>query len=183
MDKKRTERPVLLNIFVTILGVVEVLCGILLVTMILLQKSRSHGAAAGLAFGAGMGESLFGAQATNILQKITVVLNTIFLVNTTLMAFLGSRHHRTAGGRSVTDDMPPAPIAAPASSGPMSRGPMEMSPSAPVSPAPAATVPSPGPAQQPVMLDIPAATPAPAQAPAPATPVPAGDADPKPVQP
>ena len=167
------------NIIITILGVIEVLCGILLVAMILLQKSRSHGAAAGLAFGAGMGESLFGAQATNILQKITVVLTTIFLVNTTLMAFLGSRRHHGAGGRSVTDDLPstPAPIAAPASSGPISQGPVEMSPSAPVSPAPAATVPSPGPAQQPVMLDVPAATPAPA------APAAEGAADPKPAQP
>ena len=169
----------LINILVTILGVIEVLCGILLVTLILLQKSRSQGAAAGLAFGAGMGESLFGAQATNILQKITVVLTTIFLVNTTLMAFLGSRQHR-AGVRSVTDDMPssPAPIEAPASSGPMSQGParVDMSPSTPISAAPAEGVAPSAPAEQPVMLDTPAPKPAPA-------PAPGGDAGQKPVQP
>lgn len=165
------------NIFITILGIVEVLCGILLVAIILLQKSRSQGAAAGLAFGAGMGESLFGAQASNILQKITVVLTTIFLVNTTLMAFLGSRRHHGGGGRSVTDDLPstPAPITAPAAPGSMTPGPSEMMPGDSE-----ATIPSTAPAQQPVMLDVPAATPAPA---APAAPAAEGAADPKPAQP
>ena len=97
----------LINIVIVIMSILEGLCGILLVAIILLQKSKGQGAAAGLAFGAGMGESLFGAQATNILQKITVVLTTIFLVNTTLLAFIGGRRHH--GGRSVTDSLPSAP--------------------------------------------------------------------------
>lgn len=168
----------LFNIFITILSIVEVLCGVLLVILILLQKSRSHGAAAGLAFGAGMGESLFGAQATNILQKITVVLTTIFLVNTTLLAFLGSRHNRATGSRSLTDDMPstPAPMAAPASSGAMQPG--QTHGGETPTPAPETALPPSGPAQQPVMLDIPAAAPAPEKASAPAD-----DAGQKPAQP
>ena len=43
----------------TLLIVVEVLCCLLLVGLILLQRSKSEGL--GLAFGAGAGEALFGA--------------------------------------------------------------------------------------------------------------------------
>ena len=163
----------LIHVIITLLGIVEAICGVLLVAIILLQKSRSHGAAAGLAFGAGMGESLFGAQATNVLQKITVVLATVFLVNTTLLAFLGSRRHRE-GGRSVTDSLPSAPIEAttPGQGQGMPMG-------GPVSPvatpaAPEAAVPPSGAAAEPVKVD----TPAPAAVPAQAT-----DTDQKPAQP
>ena len=156
----------LTHIIITILSIVEGLCGILLVGIILLQKSRSHGAAAGLAFGAGMGESLFGAQATNILQKITVVLTTIFLVNTTLLAFLGSRRHRD-GGRSVTDGLPSAPIEA-TSPGQGMPGAGPISPAEMPSPAPSpagsgATAPQSGVAGEPMKIDTPAPAAAPAQ--------------------
>ena len=156
-----------------LLSVVEAICGLLLVGIILLQKSRSHGAAAGLAFGAGMGESLFGAQATNILQKITVVLATIFLVNTTLLAVLGSRRHR-AGGGSVTDNLPSAPpieqqqqALGPGPMGPMGTplAPGGM-PSVPMQALPDAPAPQAGAAPEPAQVEV--ATPAPAPEPAPA---------------
>lgn len=101
-----------LSILWTLLAVVNVILCILLIGIILLQKSRSHGAAAGLAFGAGMGEQLFGAQAGNILTKATVILLTAFLVNTTLLAVISGRLH---GSRSVTDSLPneQIPIAGP----------------------------------------------------------------------
>jgi preprotein translocase subunit SecG len=69
-----------------ILVVIEVITCFLLIGLILIQKSKSQGA--GLAFGASMGESLFGAQTGNVLTKVTVWLTIIFLVNTTVLALM-----------------------------------------------------------------------------------------------
>ena len=150
-----------LNIIISILGVLEVLCAILLICIILLQKSRSHGAAGGLAFGAGMGESLFGAQATTVLTKITTILTIFFLVNTTILAVLGGRVHR-GGGQSVTDIIPAAtPL--PAQSAPMAPqgmpGPIQ-SPAPVAAPMPAGPVmPGSGVVGEPVQIDAPAPAP------------------------
>ena len=72
-----------------VLIVVEIICCLLLVGLVLLQRSKSEGL--GLAFGAQMGESLFGAQAGNVLVKVTIWLGIIFLVNTTVLAKIYSR--------------------------------------------------------------------------------------------
>ena len=60
----------------TLFIIIEILCCLLLIGIILLQKSKSEGL--GLAFGAGAGESLFGARAGNVLSKATVVLGIVF---------------------------------------------------------------------------------------------------------
>lgn len=78
---------------------VQVVVGFMLIGIILLQKSKSQGM--GTAFGGGMGESLFGSQVGNVLTKITVVLAFIFLLNSTMLAFMKSSG-RTADV-SVTD--------------------------------------------------------------------------------
>lgn len=70
-----------------VLMAVEILCSILLIGIILIQRTRGQGVG-GLAFGVGMGESLFGAQAGNVLTKITVILAVVFLVNTTILAMI-----------------------------------------------------------------------------------------------
>ena len=57
---------------------VEITCGLLLIGIILMQRSKGQGA--GTAFGGGMGESLFGSRAGNVLTKMTVVLTIIFLI-------------------------------------------------------------------------------------------------------
>jgi len=67
-----------------VLILIEIISSILLVVVVLLQRSKSEGL--GLAFGSQMGESLFGAQAGNILVKVTVWLGIIFMVNTTVLA-------------------------------------------------------------------------------------------------
>jgi len=69
-----------------LLIIVEVIIGLLLIGLILLQRSKDQGL--GLAFGAGMGESLFGSQAVNVLVKITVVLAAVFFLNTMILARL-----------------------------------------------------------------------------------------------
>jgi preprotein translocase subunit SecG len=86
-----------------ILIVLEVATCLLLIGVILLQKTKAHGA--GMVFGAEMGESLFGAQAGNVLTKITIILTTIFLVNTAILSLMGGRSTNTGTG-SVTDSVP-----------------------------------------------------------------------------
>jgi len=84
---------------------VEVVTCVLLVCIILLQKSKGGGM--GLAFGAGVGEALFGAQAGNILTKTTAVLAVVFLVNTTILSLMGAGQHRAAT-KSLADKIAPA---------------------------------------------------------------------------
>ena len=77
------------------LVLVQVLSAILLIVIILLQKSKDEGL--GLAFGSAMGESLFGSRAGNVLTKITVILASVFLVCTFLLAIVTS-HARVERG-------------------------------------------------------------------------------------
>jgi preprotein translocase subunit SecG len=77
---------VLVSIITYLLIAVEVLCSMLLIGVILLQRTKAQGA--GMAFGAGVGESLFGSQVGNVLTRTTVVLGIIFLVNTALLGVL-----------------------------------------------------------------------------------------------
>ncbi|NCC51444.1 MAG: preprotein translocase subunit SecG [Spartobacteria bacterium] len=80
-----------------ILIIVEVLCSLLLIGLVLLQKTKSEGL--GLAFGSGMGETLFGSRAGNVLSKATVTLTIVFLLNTILLAVV----HSGARSRSLMD--------------------------------------------------------------------------------
>ncbi len=66
--------------------VVEVICCLMLIGLILLQRSKGEGL--GLAFGASAGESLFGARAGNVLSKATVILGIVFMVSTLVLGVL-----------------------------------------------------------------------------------------------
>lgn len=70
----------------TLLIIFEVLVSLLLIGLILLQKSREQGL--GMAFGANVGESLFGSRAGNVLTKGTVILGSIFALNTLVLGLL-----------------------------------------------------------------------------------------------
>lgn len=155
---------------------VEFVTCFLLVGVILLQKPRSHGA--GMAFGAGVGESLFGAQTGNVLTKTTVILAIVFLANTTLLYMLGFRIQRS-GRASVVDKVP-------ARTAPARPGPSGGAEQPPLVPGPA------GAETQPLVPAAPAGsagpvTPVPSIPPAPAAPIempaipaPAGGATPPP---
>ena len=80
---------------------VEAITCIMLVVLILLQKSRSEGL--GLAFGSGMGEALFGSRAGNVLTRMTIVFTIVFLANTLVLALLysGGRGQSLMGGYGV----------------------------------------------------------------------------------
>lgn len=87
-------------VFKILLIIVEAICSLLLIGVILLQKTKGEGL--GMAFGAEMGESLFGARASNALVKITIWLGAIFVVNTIVLAMVYSNASR----RSVLSDRP-----------------------------------------------------------------------------
>lgn len=139
-----------MTILTYLLIVVEAIVSFMLIGIILIQKTKSQGM--GLAFGSGMGESLFGAQMGNVLTKTTVVLAIIFLVNTTLLAMIGAGRRAASVTDSVTETVPP-PAAMPASPPP----PMPDAP--PMQPPVVEAVPSPVP-QVPV-TDLSADAPAP----------------------
>jgi len=92
---------------------IEIVTAVLLVAIILLQKIKDEGL--GLAFGAGVGETLFGSRAGNVLTKITIGLAVIFLVDTLILGYIAAGKI-TSG--SVTDQLP-MEHSAPAQSGPM----------------------------------------------------------------
>jgi preprotein translocase subunit SecG len=72
-----------------VLILVEVLSSLLIVGLVLIQRSKSEGM--GLAFGSGAGESLFGARAGNVLSRATTVLAIVFLVTTLLLGIIFSK--------------------------------------------------------------------------------------------
>lgn len=88
-----------------ILVFVEVVCSLLLVGVILVQRTKSQGL--GMALGGQMGEALFGARMGNVMTRVTVILGIVFLVNTTLLAYIGASSRTT----SVTDGVAPPPAA------------------------------------------------------------------------
>ncbi|HMO03227.1 MAG TPA: preprotein translocase subunit SecG [Kiritimatiellia bacterium] len=101
------------SVLLVVLILIEVVCCLLLIGVILLQQSKSQGL--GLAFGGGMGESLFGSRAGNVLTKITIILSIVFLANTTLLGILFS----SSDDRSLVEKVAapaPLPVAAPAAS-------------------------------------------------------------------
>ena len=122
-----------MSILIGFLYVVEVITCLLLGLVVMLQKPK-EGGLGGLA--GGMGEAVFGADAGNVLIKVTVWLGSIFLVNTLVLASLTSKVNSKslmAGEKApapVQQQMPALPPAAPA-------------------PAPAATPAKPAPAPAP----------------------------------
>ena len=76
-----------MNFLIAVLLTVEVATSFLLVLVILAQKSKDQGL--GMAFGGGMGESLFGSRAGNVLTRLTVILAAVFMVSTVFLASSG----------------------------------------------------------------------------------------------
>ncbi len=93
-----------MDILRVLLIVIEVATSLLLIGIILIQKSHSQGM--GLAFGAGMGESLFGSRAGNVLTRATVILASVFLATTLLLAIVFTSSHERSIIDARTGDMP-----------------------------------------------------------------------------
>jgi preprotein translocase subunit SecG len=132
-----------------VLVLIEAVCSLMLIGVILIQRTKSQGL--GMALGGQMGEALFGARMGNVLTRVTVILGIVFLVNTTLLAYLGASNRQV----SVTDDAVVPIPAAPAQTAPMATSggvlpadmPMEAAPvdagtAAPIEVAPVAEAPA-----------------------------------------
>ena len=98
-----------MSILISILLIIEVLVAFLLIVVILAQKSKDQGL--GMAFGSGMGESLFGSRAGNVLTRMTVGLSAAFMVTTILLGILFAQGR--GGHGSVMDRADRAAPAAP----------------------------------------------------------------------
>ena len=100
----------LFNIIKIVLTVVEISVCLLLITAILIQKSKTQGA--GLAFGSGVGETLFGGQIGNVMTKVTVILAIVFLVNTTVLTFMAvkGKYRKPTRARAQTEQTTGGPV-------------------------------------------------------------------------
>ncbi|MDR0533721.1 MAG: preprotein translocase subunit SecG [Verrucomicrobiales bacterium] len=127
----------MVTVFIYILTVVFVICSLLLTLVVLMQRPRSEGL--GAAFGGGMTDSLFGAQTTDVLTKVTIWLAGIFFACTLGLALLhakadsatdlSSRLKARAAATQPAKPETPAAAEAPASTS---------TPAQPAAPAPAA---------------------------------------------
>jgi preprotein translocase subunit SecG len=137
--------------FKILLILLEVVLSILLVLVILLQRSKGEGL--GLAFGAEMGESIFGARASSALVKITIWLGAIFVINTIILAYIYTKSNSSSllGARHAPPIEQPASLPAgqtlpaePISATPISATPTPV-PAAPVAAPPTPQAPAPAP--------------------------------------
>lgn len=91
-----------MSILIGFLYVVEVCVCLLLAGIVMLQKPKEGGL--GGVIGGGMAEAAFGADAGNVLIKGTIILGTIFLLNTLALA----RFTSTVNSKSVMSGVEPA---------------------------------------------------------------------------
>jgi preprotein translocase subunit SecG len=93
-----------------ILTVVEVLVCLFLILIVLMQRPRQEGL--GASFGDSMTSQVWGAQTTNVLQKLTVWLAVILFVLTLTLAVLTARAQSTGKAKLFGEKAPePAPAA------------------------------------------------------------------------
>lgn len=160
-----------MSILIGFLYVVEVIVCLLLALVVMLQKPK-EGGLGGLA--GGMGEAVFGANAGNVLIKVTAWLGAIFLINTLALARFTSKSDPHAGSVMAGEQAPVQREAAPQ---PLSLDPEALNQTTVPAAAPAAQPAAPTPAAQPVPAPAkpaaPAAAPAKPVAPASAQPAPA----------
>jgi preprotein translocase subunit SecG len=95
-----------------ILVTLLVLISLLMILTILMQRPKSEGL--GAAFGGGLTDSLFGAQTTTVLTKLTVWLGGIFFMLTLVISVL---HVKSSSGPTAIQKQlmkSPAPVSSPA---------------------------------------------------------------------
>jgi len=91
----------------TVLMVVQLLVGISLIALVLIQHGK--GADAGAAFGSGASGTVFGARgAANFLSRSTAWLAAVFFIVSLALAYLV--HNTTGGERSLADQLDSAPL-------------------------------------------------------------------------
>jgi preprotein translocase subunit SecG len=93
-----------LSLSITMLLVIFVVICILLAVVVLIQRPKQEGL--GAAFGGGVTDQLFGARSTDVFQKATWVLGTMFFLLCFTLAILISKQNKTKS--LLTDTKPVA---------------------------------------------------------------------------
>ncbi len=117
-----------MSILIGFLYVIEVCVCLLLAGIVMLQKPKEGGL--GGVIGGGVAEAAFGADAGNVLIKGTIILGTVFLLNTLALA----RFTSTVNSKSVMSGVGPA--------APMQQAPAMPAPQMPEMPAAPAETPA-----------------------------------------
>jgi preprotein translocase subunit SecG len=100
-------------ISIGLLTVVMILDCLVLVFLVLIQLPKKE-AGAGLAFGAGATDALFGAGSGTVLTKITKHAATIFFVLAIVLSVMQMRYHRRSASRLERELAKPGSLTAPA---------------------------------------------------------------------
>lgn len=83
-----------LSISINLLLVIFVIVCLLMTLLILMQRPKQEGL--GAAFGGGVTDQVFGARTTNVLQRATVYLGSLFfLLSLTLAVLIGKKNQKT----------------------------------------------------------------------------------------
>ena len=98
----------MLSVFIGILTVVIVVVSVLLIFIVLMQRPKQEGL--GAAFGGGMMDSVAGAHTTDVLQKATIWLASVFLGGAIVLAVLKAQELKAIDPGEVL----PEPAAEPA---------------------------------------------------------------------
>ncbi len=88
-----------LSLSITLLLVVFVVVCLLMGLLVLMQRPKQEGL--GAAFGGGMTDQVFGARTTDVLQKGTIVLGSLFFILSFTLAILLSKQDKS---KSLLDD-------------------------------------------------------------------------------
>lgn len=94
-----------LSISINLLLVVFVIVCLLMILLVLMQRPKQEGL--GAAFGGGVTDQVFGARTTNVLQRGTVYLGSLFFVLALALAVLIGQKNKQV---TVIDDKAPAVI-------------------------------------------------------------------------
>ncbi len=106
-----------LNIAINLVVIAHVVVSLLLILVILMQRPKQEGL--GAAFGSGMTDAAWGARTTDVLQKGTVYLGTLFFVFSLVLAILFGKRNAVEGKRAdedgasseqVEENIEPAPV-------------------------------------------------------------------------
>lgn len=91
-----------LSISINLLLVIFVIVCLLMTLLILMQRPKQEGL--GAAFGGGVTDQVFGARTTNVLQRGTVYLGSMFFLLALLLAILIGHQNKSSG---LTDEKKP----------------------------------------------------------------------------
>lgn len=98
-----------LDISINLLLVIHVIVCLLLALVVLMQRPKQEGL--GAAFGSGLTDQAFGARTTDVLQKGTVYLGTLFFIITLVLAILIGKRQKSGLNMTVkadTEEVSPA---------------------------------------------------------------------------